>query len=32
MRQKSTEIETMQFMVIGMFGRYGDAEAAVLDL
>jgi hypothetical protein len=30
--KRSTEIETTQYMVIGMFGRYADAEAAVLDL
>jgi hypothetical protein len=31
-RKRSTETETTQYMVIGMFGRYADAEAAVLDL
>jgi hypothetical protein len=28
----SKEIEPMQYVVIGMFGRYADAEGAVLDL
>jgi hypothetical protein len=32
MHTRATEIEPMQFMVIGMFGRYADAEAAALDL